>query len=464
MDSKATVIDAAATVAPSISGTTAGQTTAAETTIPPFQGVTIGDTNAGATDTLTISLSGTGGGTLTDGTTFSGLTHNQDGSYTLKTDTALNVTNELDALVFKPTAGAPGSQTTTTFTLSDKSSAYSTAAVDSKATVIDAAATVASNGGGSGGGGGGGGGSTSIPVIAPPIVNPTTNNTPSTLLPGPSLSFNPTVSVLGQTVTMTLTALAQAGVSSVHVFEGTTDIGTAALNDDGSWSFAFSNGPGFHTDLTAVVTDNQGLQASAPSYYDLTTGVRGQPYKVEQDSYDPSSYAYEGSTYFKRSGAVYLQSAYTALPEGGATYTYTAGTFFDDKVYTSFADTYDTEGNLKQHVENNADGSHYFDIEGDDQTVRALGSDVFSDNAISTRFVFGHQDGQETIYGFQSAGAGHDTLSMVHTDAAALANILASGRNDNTGSAVLNFGHGTVVTLDGVDIAEVHLKDFLKHA
>ena len=143
VDSKATVIDAAATVAPSISGTTAGQTTAAETTIPPFQGVTIGDTNAGATDTLTISLSGTGGGTLTDGTTFSGLTHNQDGSYTLKTDTALNVTNELDALVFKPTAGAPGSQTTTTFTLSDKSSAYSTAAVDSKATVIDAAATVA---------------------------------------------------------------------------------------------------------------------------------------------------------------------------------------------------------------------------------------------------------------------------------------------------------------------------------
>ena len=323
---------------------------------------------------------------------------------------------------------------------------------------------VPSSGGNSGGGGTGGGGSTPIPVIAPPVVNPSTNNTPTTLLPGPSVSFDPSVSVSGQTVTMTLITTAQAGIRNLHVFEGTTDLGAATLNDDGTWSFALSNGSGFHTDLTAVVTDNQGLQASAPSYYDLTTGVRGQPYKVEQDSYDPSSYAYEGSTYFKRNGTVYLQSAYTALPEGGATYTYTGGTFFDDKVYTSFADTYDTDGNLTQHVENNADGSHYFEIDGADQTVKALGSDVFSDNAESTRFIFGHQDGHETIYGFQAAAADHDTLSMVHTDAAALANILASGHNDSTGSAVLNFGHGTVVTLAGVDIAEVHLKDFLRHA
>ena len=76
------------------------------------------DNNAGATDTLTITLSG-GGGTLTDGTSL--LTPVSAGVYTL-TGTAAAITTELEALVFTPTAGAPGTSATTTFTLSDASS------------------------------------------------------------------------------------------------------------------------------------------------------------------------------------------------------------------------------------------------------------------------------------------------------------------------------------------------------
>ena len=76
------------------------------------------DNNAGATDTLTITLSG-GGGTLTDGTSL--LTPVSAGVYTL-TGTAAAITTELEALVFTPTAGAPGTSATTTFTLSDVSS------------------------------------------------------------------------------------------------------------------------------------------------------------------------------------------------------------------------------------------------------------------------------------------------------------------------------------------------------
>src|SRR5262249_13801138 len=60
-------------VAPTIAGTIAGQPTSAEAPVKPFSGVTIGDTNSGATDTLTIALSGIGG-TLADGTGFTGLT------------------------------------------------------------------------------------------------------------------------------------------------------------------------------------------------------------------------------------------------------------------------------------------------------------------------------------------------------------------------------------------------------
>src|SRR5262249_55607364 len=47
------------------------------------------------------------------------------------------ITSELHALVFTPKAGAPGSSTTTTFTLSDLSSANATPTVNSSTTVIN---------------------------------------------------------------------------------------------------------------------------------------------------------------------------------------------------------------------------------------------------------------------------------------------------------------------------------------
>ena len=100
------MIDVDGAVAPTITGAAAGQTTNNEAVVHPFSGVTIGDANVGATETLTITLSG-GGGTLT-GTGLSG----GSGTYTLS-GSAATVTSELDALSFTPTAGAPGSQTTT---------------------------------------------------------------------------------------------------------------------------------------------------------------------------------------------------------------------------------------------------------------------------------------------------------------------------------------------------------------
>ena len=107
-------------IAPTISGTVAGQTTTSEAPVNPFSGVTISDPNNGATDTLTITLSNNGTTGTLSGTGLSGGTN---GIYTLAGGTATTITQELDRLVFTPTAGAPGSSTTTTFTLSDLRSA-----------------------------------------------------------------------------------------------------------------------------------------------------------------------------------------------------------------------------------------------------------------------------------------------------------------------------------------------------
>ena len=106
----------ATAIAPTITGTVANQTTRFEAPIAPFSGVTITDHNVGATDTLSITVTG-GGGALADGAGFTGTsTLTGSGNYYTLTGTAADITSELDALSFTPTAGAPGATSTTNFT------------------------------------------------------------------------------------------------------------------------------------------------------------------------------------------------------------------------------------------------------------------------------------------------------------------------------------------------------------
>jgi uncharacterized repeat protein (TIGR03803 family) len=131
IDTTTSVIDSDPAVAPTIAGTVAGQTTVSEAPVTPFSHVTITDLNNGGTDTDTLSITFSGGGTLS-GTGLTG----SSGSYTL-TGTAAAITAELDALSFTPVNGVPNTLATTTFTLSDTSSAGTTSASDSVTTVID---------------------------------------------------------------------------------------------------------------------------------------------------------------------------------------------------------------------------------------------------------------------------------------------------------------------------------------
>src|SRR5262249_41802502 len=132
------------TTPPTISGTVANQhglTTTSEAPVHPFAGVTISDPNTAATDTLThtvpqLALAGPIGGT-TGTLSGSGLSGGTNGVYTLAAAAAATITSELHALVFTPKAGAPGSSTTTTFTLSDLSSADATPTLNTSTTVIN---------------------------------------------------------------------------------------------------------------------------------------------------------------------------------------------------------------------------------------------------------------------------------------------------------------------------------------
>ncbi len=112
--------------------------TSAQAPVDPFAGDAITDPNIGApSEILTVTPSVTIDGVLrdpnaaTDGSSVNAGT----GEFSVS-GTALAVTTALDGLVFTPSAGAAG--TTTTFTISDTSSAYPLAVTDSTTVVTDA--------------------------------------------------------------------------------------------------------------------------------------------------------------------------------------------------------------------------------------------------------------------------------------------------------------------------------------
>ena len=116
-----TVTDNDAAVAPTITVTTPTVTTTQDAAVKPFAGVTVADSNVGATDTLTITLSDAGAtGTLSGSTA---LINDGGGVYTLAAAAPATISSELMRWFSRRAAGAPGSSTTTSFTLSDTSSA-----------------------------------------------------------------------------------------------------------------------------------------------------------------------------------------------------------------------------------------------------------------------------------------------------------------------------------------------------
>jgi hypothetical protein len=114
---------------PTISGTVAGQSVVSGQTGTPFSKVKIDDPNILTSEGLTIQITG-GGGKLSDGAGFDGLTKSASGVYTLSGNAGA-VTKELDALVFAPNTYS----STTTFTLTDTTS-VGTSAIDANTTVI----------------------------------------------------------------------------------------------------------------------------------------------------------------------------------------------------------------------------------------------------------------------------------------------------------------------------------------
>jgi hypothetical protein len=111
--------------------------------------------------------------------------------------------------------------------------------------------------------------STSTPTPTPTPPPPST--TP------PSVSLSDSAQVGGATatsaaVTVTGAASDSTGVTGVELYNGSTDLGGATLNTNGTWTFNTNLGLGTYA-LSAVATNTGGLTAKAAAAYSLTVGA-----------------------------------------------------------------------------------------------------------------------------------------------------------------------------------------------
>ena len=126
---------------PTISGVVATQSVTDASSIKPFASVLISDMNAGQTETVTITMSNSANGMLSN--LGAGSYNSNTGVYTVA-GSAAAVTSSIDNLIFTPTAHqvAPAQSVVTVFTIRDTNTATATAVASPDTTVTATALAV----------------------------------------------------------------------------------------------------------------------------------------------------------------------------------------------------------------------------------------------------------------------------------------------------------------------------------
>ena len=234
------------------------------------------------------------------------------------------------------------------------------------------------------------------------------------------------------------------GVQSVQIFEGSTNgtfVGSAQLNENGTWSFTTAPlDDGFLT-FVAEVTDQAGNTATASVTVDdrIPAGVAGNPINLALT--DPSSGQATGPVTLTVTGVPSDWSLNEGTNLGNGTWTvqtsdlsaltvttaatYTGAMVLDVTETWTNADGSIGTATIADNVEAYAPGTPIFALSGNDTLTGAGGNN---------EFVFAQPIGNDTIYNFNVATDKIDLIGFANI--ASFSDIQAALTSDASGNAV----------------------------
>ncbi len=258
-----------------------------------------------------------------------------------------------------------------------------------------------------------------------------------------------------------------AGPDQVYV----KDLGNGAitrLSQDASGSPGTSlSHPGFPSEQAFSYDGSQAVFTS--SALNLTGSMGGnsavigatQSVTTAQENHAPDG-TLTGYTFLHSDGSVLYNSDYSVLANNDVQYVYSGGTFFDNKHYSSFTDTYSPSGNLLTYSQTNNNGSHTVEGGGGDGlTLHSIGNDTLTGGGANERFVFTPGFGHDTITDFIPGGPGHDHLGLSRSDFGTIAAVLQDTSQHGANTVIADPFSGDHLTLVGVNQSDLvaHKRD-----
>ncbi|MGI4768676.1 MAG: beta strand repeat-containing protein [Janthinobacterium lividum] len=231
--------------------------------------------------------------------------------------------------------------------------------------------------------------------------------------PSAALNFYGGFTITGHTASPS--GVTSVAISAVVDGGETKQLGTAAVNADGSYSFVDRVGPHLQGFITATETDGVGGQTSVQSPYSLQAGLAGTGLRAvaQEVLFSPSGDQVIGISNMHRDGTTTVN-----VEQSGQAFT-----------------------------------SHYYEM-------------FDNGGAPSNTFVFSPGFGRDIINQFRVGGDDHDTVSLPSADFANMADVLSHTRNTSVGAVIHDAVSGDAVLLTGVNKAELKANpsDFTLHA
>jgi hypothetical protein len=252
---------------------------------------------------------------------------------------------------------------------------------------------------------------------------PAANSAPAPDPSAPSsLTFSTSVAFHGPR-RATFTGTVSDNSAAVELFDGSTDLGAATVNGDGSWSLSATL-PAPSGDAIVAVATNAAGQSTATPNFAIDTGLRGAPYVTVEQIYDDSGDVL-GNVFVRRNGASHTVMTRAGRLSGLAT---------------------------NQIV---SDGGNTVAV-GHGATVTGTGS--------ADTFVFRAHPGQSIVTDFQAGGASHDTLSLAASSFSSVADLLHHTHQAGN-DAVIAVGATDTITLHDTSVAALrhNPSDFTFH-